>query len=237
MRRLPPRKFLQPPPHPHHHHHRPPPPRWGAPEVSTPSPPRISRVAAPSTLVHHPQPRSRQGSSTRLLRFKITLAPQGVSRKVLELVKRASASKHLLRGGTTIQSLLSTLPPVSGGRNGDVGPVILALSCASVVGHVPIIRECNRLGVPWVYVPDSLEGEGGVVGRTGVGAVMVVPWVVGVGVGERGQRQQAEGGGVQVGEGARAVAKEFDFRDARRVVVGLLAETRDLDCEESSDFP
>ena len=152
-------------------------------------------------------------------------------------------------------SFLSTLPASSsatataggaagdGGGNGDVGvgvgPVVLALSGggASVVGHVPVILECNRLGIPWVYVPASSpageEGEGdgggggggggkGVVGRTGVGTVMVVPWVAGA---------RAGGEVMHVGEGSRAVAKEFNFRDARRVVLGLLAGARDLDLD------
>jgi len=138
-------------------------------------------------------------------------------------------------------SLLSTLPSAAA----DVGPVVLALSGggASVVGHVPVILECNRLGIPWVYVPASApagegEGEGesggegggaggggrGVVGRTGVGTVMVVPWVAGA-------RGGGEGEVMHVGEGSKAVAKEFNFRDARRVVVGLLAGARDLDLD------
>lgn len=112
-----------------------------------------------------------------------------------------------------------------------------------MVEHVPVILECNRLGIPWVYVPASSPAEGeeveeggrgggggggekGVVGRTGVGTVMVVPWVAST-RGARGGREEM----MQIGEGARAVAKEFNFRDARKVVVGLLAEAWDLDLD------
>ena len=112
-----------------------------------------------------------------------------------------------------------------------------------MVEHVPVILECNRLGIPWVYVPASSPveeeveeggrgggGEKGVVGRTGVGTVMVVPWVAS----SRGARGEEV---MQIGEGSKAVAKEFNFRDARRVVVGLLAEAWDLDsdCGEEED--
>jgi len=164
----------------------------------------------------------------------------------LELVKRAAASKHLLRGTASVISLLSTLPSPAGD---DVGPVVFALSGGggSVVEHVPVILECNRLGISWVYVPaaspveEEVEeggrggggggggGEKGVVGRTGVGTVMVVPWVAS----SRGARRGREEGEevMPVGEGSKAVAKEFNFRDARRVVVGLLAEAWDLDSD------
>ncbi|PUU75466.1 hypothetical protein B9Z19DRAFT_1131228 [Tuber borchii] len=202
--------------------------------------PRISRTTTPPAAP--PLRRQKPGTTNTILRFKITLAPPGVSKKVLELVKRASASKHLLRGTASVISLLSTLPSPAGD---EVGPVVFALSGGggSVVEHVPVILECNRLGIPWVYVPASSPAEGGeeevvggrggwgggrgekgVVGRTGVGTVMVVPWVAS----SRGARGEEV---MPAGEGSRAVAKEFNFRDARRVVVGLLAEAWDLDSD------
>ena len=180
-------------------------------------------------------------STSHFSRFQLKLIIK------LLLLLLAAASKHLLRGTASVISLLSTLPSPAG--NDDVGPVVFALSGGggSVVEHVPVILECNRLGIPWVYVPASSPveeeveeggggrggggggGEKGVVGRTGVGTVMVVPWVASS-RGARGGREEGEEV-MQIGEGSKAVAKEFNFRDARRVVVGLLAEAWDLDSD------
>ncbi|RPB05604.1 hypothetical protein L873DRAFT_520836 [Choiromyces venosus 120613-1] len=229
MRRLPfPPLHLpcpRPRPHPHLHTHpqrtfRPPKPTR-SPHPATPpqsQPPKITRT----TSLPNPPRRAQKADITSLLRFKITLAPAGVSRKILELVKRASISKHVIR---TLPSISRTLSALPSGRHTDMGPVIFAFSPSALAQQVPVILECNRVGVSWVFVGEE-EDVGG-------GGVMVVPWMVGSG-GKRGGEVEVVVDG-KVGEGAKAVAREFNFRDARRVVVGLLEGVRDLDAERGGE--
>ncbi|EEB05088.1 RNA-binding protein Nhp2 [Schizosaccharomyces japonicus yFS275] len=94
------------------------------------------------------------------------LAPKKLNKKVLKTVKKASKSKHILRGVKEV---------VKAVRKGEKGLVILAgdISPIDVISHIPVLCEDNE--VPYVYtVSKELLGEASSTKRP-TSCVMIVP--------------------------------------------------------------